>query len=86
MATFAFRCEDCNDEWELKYPVGERPDVLPAGCLCGGDLKHFIAWNGSFRLRGKGWAKHPERDIANVKRGAQDQAAIQASRKEAGLA
>jgi predicted nucleic acid-binding Zn ribbon protein len=86
MATYAFRCESCSEEFEEKFAIPERPDFIENGCIdCGGTLRHFISWNGAARLRGRGWAKHPERETAIFKKGPQDPNVIKASRKEAGL-
>lgn len=69
MPNYVFRCT-CDVEHSASFPIAEVPekDICPA---CGSDAIRVIRWNGTSVLRGKGWARHSDRDVANFKRGPQ---------------
>lgn len=82
MPAYVFKCS-CELEHSADYPIGEAPDVRPCPD-CAMPARRVIRWDGAIRLRGKGWASKPERDLANFKHGPQDPKTIARSRKEAG--
>lgn len=69
MPNYVFRC-DCEIEHVASFPISEAPDTN-ACPDCGAHAKRVIRWNGTAVLRGQGWARHPERDSANHKKGPQ---------------
>ena len=69
MPAYAFRCDECGTDVTLPFAIDERPDTVDGPC--GHRVRHVIRWGGTTVLRGKGWAKHPERDRSTFKRGPQ---------------
>lgn len=65
-------------EFDLDFPLGEAPDTLEHD---GRPAKRVIRWQGGVRLRGAGWARHPEREVANKKFGGQDKRRVAESDK-----
>lgn len=70
MPLYAYRCRTCGAEAAELFELGDAPAVLPFSCECGKPFKRIFSPPG-IRLRGKGWAKHPDREEANRKRGPQ---------------
>lgn len=56
-------------EFDLDFPFGKAPDNIEHE---GRPAKRVIRWQGGVRLRGAGWAKHPDRELANRKIGPQE--------------
>ena len=65
-------------EFDLDFPFGEAPDTIEHE---GRPAKRVIRWQGGVRLRGAGWARHPDREVANRKIGGQSPDAVSRSEK-----
>lgn len=83
MATYVYKCKECSTEVEVEFPMGQAPDSLRGDCFCGALFKRSYS-SPAVRLRGGGWAKHPDRDVANRKVGRQDSSSERAERKVLG--
>jgi|688.fasta_scaffold185576_4 hypothetical protein len=68
MPLYVFRTDD-GEEVTKHFPLEGRPDHIVLAD--GRTARRIVSWDGGIRLRGKGWASKPERDIANRKRGPQ---------------
>ena len=68
MPLYVFRTED-GDEVTQAFGMADVPSqvVLEDGRTA----RRVPAWSGGTRLRGRGWASKPDRDVANRKRGPQ---------------
>lgn len=74
---YSYRYEDGDlEEFDLDFPMGEAPDLIKHE---GRSAKRVIRWGGHVRLRGSGWARHPEREAANRKAGPQDSHSVKRS-------
>jgi putative FmdB family regulatory protein len=70
MPVYGYRCKDCGKEAALYFELGEAPLEVDSQCECGKPLKRSYSAPG-LRFRGSGWARHPEREEANRKKGPQ---------------
>jgi hypothetical protein len=61
--------DDEGGEFDLDFPFGEAPDTVEHE---GRPAKRVIRWTGSVKLRGAGWSRHPDREIADLRVGPQD--------------
>ncbi len=69
MTTSVYLCS-CELEHTSQHSIGEAPDTQECPA-CGGTARRVLRWNGGAILRGRGWAKHADRDNANFKKGPQ---------------
>lgn len=66
--------DDVGGEFEIDFPFGQAPDELEYESR---PAKRVIRWQGGVRLRGAGWTKHPDRELANKKIGPQEPGRVQ---------
>lgn len=83
MPEYFYTCDGCDEVATSSFPIGTAPRELAIRCDCGGTFKRTITVPG-IRFRGKGWARHPERDVANRKRGPQPPEAERIERRAIG--
>jgi len=67
---YTFECQSCGHAVVESYPMAKVPKRLRLRCECGQPLERIFGM-AAIRFRGSGWARHPEREQANRKRGAQ---------------
>jgi putative FmdB family regulatory protein len=73
MPVYQFWCRDCAEPTEVSTPYDERPETVPCSLCSGATRRQFNA--PAVKLRGRGWATHPERDVANRRKGPQPKGA-----------
>lgn len=65
-------------EFDLDFALGQAPDELEYE---GRPAKRVIRWQGGIKLRGAGWARHPDREVADRRIGPQDKRRVAESDK-----
>lgn len=65
-------------EFDLDFALGQAPDELEHE---GRPAKRVIRWQGGIKLRGAGWARHPDREVADRRIGPQDKRRVAESDK-----
>lgn len=70
MPRYTFECQSCGASTVEEYSMLAVPKRLPTRCKCGKPMVRIFGAP-TIRFRGKGWARHPERESSNRKRGPQ---------------
>lgn len=73
MPIYLYACVDCGTELERSFTIASRPDTVPCP-VCGVEANRRFT-SPAVRLRGAGWASHPEREVANRRKGPQPKGA-----------